>query len=163
MKYRVILSSLFMASIMDGHAFSQTASSSFNVHMTIFSECRLGTLNDINFGSAGFLDSNVDMNSTLSLKCTDGTPFNIALSQGANGTSITDRRMKNSAGAQTLAYQLYRDSARSQVWGQTTGTDTVAGTGTGADQTLNIYGRVPAQSVAAAGSYSDTITVTVTY
>lgn len=163
MKYNIILPSLFIASLMTGHAHSQTASSSFNVQMTIVSECRLGTVNDINFGSSGFIDSNVDMNSTLTLKCTDGTPYNVALSQGAHGSSITDRRMKNSAGAQTLAYQLYRDSSRSQVWGQTTGTDTVAGTGTGADQTINIYGRVPAQTVAAAGSYSDTITVTVTY
>ena len=50
-------------------------------------------------------------------------------------------------GTNQLAYSLFRDAGRTQNWGQTIGTDTTTGTGTGANQTLTIYGRVPAQTV----------------
>jgi spore coat protein U-like protein len=58
---------------------------------------------------------------------------------------------------------LYRDSARSLTWGQTVGTDTAAGTGTGAAQTLTVYGRVAPQNTPAAGTYTSTVTATVTF
>ena len=48
--------------------------------------------------------------------------------------------------------------------GDTTSGSTVAGEGTGAAQALTVYGKVDAQaSTPAAGTYTDTITVTVTY
>ncbi|UWX04453.1 spore coat protein U domain-containing protein [Pseudoxanthomonas sp. NC8] len=37
------------------------------------------------------------------------------------------------------------------------------GTGSGSIQALTVYGRVPAQPVSAAGTYSDTVTVTLTF
>jgi spore coat protein U-like protein len=51
------------------------------------------------------------------------------------------------------------------VWGASTGTNTVAGTGTGANQVYQVYGQVanPSLSNAAPGSYQDTITATITY
>ena len=49
------------------------------------------------------------------------------------------------------------------VWGNTVGTDTVAGTGNGASQAYTIRGRVPIQTTPAPGAYADTVTVTVTY
>nr|WP_287115276.1 spore coat protein U domain-containing protein [Mesorhizobium sp.] len=43
------------------------------------------------------------------------------------------------------------------------GTDTLAGTGTGAEQTYPVYGQVPVQETSTAGTYADVITVTLTY
>jgi spore coat protein U-like protein len=43
------------------------------------------------------------------------------------------------------------------------GTDTVAGTGTGATQTLTVYGSIPAGQVVTPGTYRDTVNVIVTY
>jgi len=62
-----------------------------------------------------------------------------------------------------LGFQLYSDSAHTQVWGNTIGTNTVTGTGTGTAQTLTVYGRVPQQSTPAAGTYTSTITATITF
>jgi spore coat protein U-like protein len=62
-----------------------------------------------------------------------------------------------------IQYELYRDSARSQRWGNTPGTDSSDDTGSGSAQTATVYGRVPAQAVTAAGTYSDTVTVTLTF
>jgi spore coat protein U-like protein len=70
---------------------------------------------------------------------------------------------------QYVEYELYRDAGRSQRWGNDTtgGTDTVNGNGSnhgqGSGNGLTVYGRVPAQPEAASGSYSDTVTITLTY
>jgi spore coat protein U-like protein len=66
-------------------------------------------------------------------------------------------------GANTITYSLYQDAGRTTVWGNTIGTNTVAGTGNGASQSYTVYGRVPPQTTPAAALYGDTITVTVTY
>ena len=66
-------------------------------------------------------------------------------------------------GTNSIAYQLYQNSGRTTVWGNTVGTNTVASTGTGNSQPLTVYGNVPAQATPPAATYNDTITVTVTY
>jgi spore coat protein U-like protein len=144
-------------------ASAQTATGNFNVRMTVTAECRLNALNDLNFGSAGLFTSNLDQTSTLGVQCTNGTPYSIGLSAGANGSSVSDRRMKNAASNDTVSYQLFLDAGRTQIWGATAGTDTLAGIGTGASQTVTIHGRVPVQAAVATGNYSDTVTVTVNY
>jgi spore coat protein U-like protein len=66
-------------------------------------------------------------------------------------------------GTAFVLYGLYRDAARSQAFGNTIGTNTAAGTGTGLSQTLTVYGRVAPQATPAPGTYADTITATLTY
>jgi len=66
-------------------------------------------------------------------------------------------------GAEFVNYQMFSDSGRSSNWGDVVGTDTVASTGNGAAQIHTIYGRVPVQSTPSAGTYLDTVTVTVTF
>ncbi|MCR6502850.1 spore coat protein U domain-containing protein [Shinella sp. CPCC 101442] len=39
----------------------------------------------------------------------------------------------------------------------------MSGTGSGSQQDITIYGRVPAQNTPLAGTYTDTVVVTVTY
>jgi spore coat protein U-like protein len=63
----------------------------------------------------------------------------------------------------TLTYSLYQDSGHATVWGNTIGTNTVTGTGTGIAQTLTVYGQIPATQYAAPGAYTDTVNVTLTY
>ena len=70
------------------------------------------------------------------------------------------------SGANLLNYVLYTDSNQTNVWGDGVGgtTATITGTGTGEAQTQTIYGSIPAgQTGAPAGSYADTVAVTVTY
>jgi spore coat protein U-like protein len=61
-----------------------------------------------------------------------------------------------------VPYALYRNSARTQNWGSTIGSDTQAGTGNGAVQPLVVYGQVASTNYPA-GSYSDVVTATVTW
>jgi spore coat protein U-like protein len=91
--------------------------------------------------------------------------WTVALSTGSSGT-YAGRQMNNAPGV--LTYNLYTNAARTSIWG-----DGSAGTTLVSDNvflivgsnTVNytLYGRLFAGQDQAAGSYSDTITVTLTY
>lgn len=100
--------------------------------------------------------------STITMTCSNTTPYSVGISAGAaSGATVTTRAM--TSGAVTLAYALYSNTTRTLNWGTTTGTDTVAGTGTGVAQPLTVYGSVAAGQFITPGSYTDTVTATVTY
>jgi spore coat protein U-like protein len=133
----------------------------FTASATISNLCNVSA-STLNFGSQGVLSANIDQTSTIQVTCTNTTPYNIGLSAGGGaGATVTTRKM--TSGGNTINYSLYRDVGRTQVWGTTIGTDTVAATGNGAAQTHTVYGRVPPQGTPAPATYTDTITVTVTY
>ncbi|HEX7389293.1 MAG TPA: spore coat U domain-containing protein [Acidiphilium sp.] len=137
-----------------------TATTTFAVTATVQATCTV-TATNLAFGTyTGVVD---DASSTVSVTCTDTTPYNVGLNAGtATGATVTTRKMTGPS-TSLLGYGLYQDSAYTKNWGQTVGTDTVAGTGTGAVQDLTVYGQVPAGQYVTPGAYSDTITVTVSY
>lgn len=116
------------------------------------------------FGNIPGLTVSVLLNLTgsVSVTCTNSAPYNVGLDKGLTGGSVTTRLMTDGA-AHTIAYTLFRDPTRTLNWGQTIGTDTVAGTGTGAAQTIIVYGQVPSQNISVIGAYADTVNVTLTY
>jgi spore coat protein U-like protein len=123
--------------------------------------CNVSASN-INFGTIAALTANVDATGTVTVQCTQTTSYNVGLNAGTgSGATVTTRKM--TAGANTVNYSLYRNSSRTQVWGTTIGTNTVAGTGSGGNQNLTAYGRIPVQATPPPATYNDTITVTVTY
>jgi spore coat protein U-like protein len=157
--FTVALASLLLHMPTD-QASAATATSTFTVQITIGAACVV-TSTTMDFGSAGVLAAAVDQSSTINVQCTTGLPYTVALNSGLHGGSVSTRQMRN--GAVPINYSLSRDVGRLQNWGETSGTDTVGGTGNGAVQPLTVYGRVPAQTTPAPGVYSDTVTVTVTY
>jgi spore coat protein U-like protein len=103
-----------------------------------------------------------DGTTTVTVTCTTATPYNVGLSAGG-GTGATVASRKMTSGSNLLNYTLYQTAAHTTVWGQTVGTDTIAGTATGLPIAYTVYGRIPAQQSVGSGAYTDTITVTVTY
>jgi len=139
-----------------------TTTTTFGVQVTLTASCVINSAATLNFGSTGVLVANVDQTSTVQVQCTNSTPYNIGLDAGTgSGATVAARKM--TSGGNTVTYSLYSDTGRTTVWGNTVGTDTVAGTGNGAPQSYTVYGRVPSQTTPAAATYTDTITVTVTY
>jgi spore coat protein U-like protein len=123
----------------------------------------------VNSASMGFgtynptLNANFDTTGTISVSCTNATSYNIGLGTGT-GTGATTTNRVMMSGSDTISYRIYSDLGRTQNWGNTVGTNTVAGTGTGFMQSFTAYGRITSgQTAARPGSYSDTVTVTVTY
>lgn len=139
-----------------------TATGTLNLSITVAATCTVVSATAIDFGSVIGIANNIDQTSTLTVNCSSNTPYNVGLGLGSgSGATYSSRKMSNANGA--VNYSLYRDSSRSQVWGDTVGTDTVAGTGTGANQTLTIYARTPPQSLPPPGTYADAVTVTINY
>ena len=133
----------------------------FNVHANIVSACTVEASN-LNFGSVGVLSSNIDANNTISVNCSNGTPYTIGLDGGLSGTSNPTMRQMTS-GVSTINYGIYQNSARSTPWGNATGTDTISSVGDGTTQNYTAFGRVQIQSTPPPGTYTDTIIVTMTY
>lgn len=144
-------------------AVAGTQSSTLGVTATVTANCTVSTT-AVAFGSVNTLSGNTDATGSVSVTCTNGSAWSAAANAGSGtGATLASRRM--SAGANTLSYTLHTDAARSSVWGDgSAGTATVSNTGTGAAQTFTVYGRVPSgQTSVPAGSYSDTVSVTITY
>jgi spore coat protein U-like protein len=164
MKFKRALAALVFVPAL---SWAGTASNTFQVQATVISSCTVaGT--SLNFGNsidALAAATPLDATSTLSVVCTNTTPYTVALNAGANAGGASNfgaRAMKS--GLNTLGYQLYLDTGRSTVWGDgTASSSTSSGTGTGSTQTLTLYGRLPSLANVVPGSYTDTVTVTVSY
>jgi spore coat protein U-like protein len=107
----------------------------------------------------------VNATSTISISCPSGLPYNVALNAGTHFNS-NRRRMGDAGNVNFIAYTLSK-TAGGAVWGDsgfgntfTAGTP-VAGTGSGTTQTLTVFGQTLATSGIPAGSYTDSIVVTV--
>lgn len=154
---------------------SAADTTTFNVRIAITKACTItaAAATDVDFGTvSSTATGNTDAAGSVTAQCTSLTPYAIALNAGLNaGTAndVTTRRMRNVDTTVTtnnfVPYQLYQDAARSQVWGSTAGSNVVSGSGNGANQTFQVFGRTtnPGAVNAAAGSYQDTVTATITY
>jgi len=134
------------------------------VSATVNSNCSI-TANPVAFGAVDTLSASPVLGTgSVNVTCTKNTGWTASANIGTgSGATFATRRMTFSGN--TLDYMLYRDSARTEIWGDgTSSTFTVTGTGSGAAQSFTVYGQVPgSQSSAPAGAYADTVAVTITY
>jgi spore coat protein U domain-containing protein, fimbrial subunit CupE1/2/3/6 len=146
-------------------ASAATATASLGVSATVSNNCTISTT-PLAFGPydpAGInASTNLDGTATVVIACTKGAAATIGLNPGSNASGSV-RRMAN--GSVYLTYEVYKETARTSVWGNS-GIDLYdAGTApSSAAQTFTVYGRVAAgQTSATAGSYADTLTATVNF
>lgn len=99
------------------------------------------------------------------LTCDTGVAYQVFLDAGTHsGGSFSPRAMADDGGLYQLQYNLFTDSNRTVVWGDGTGsTETISGVAQGAQDILQVYGRVFALQPVGVGAYSDTVMVTVEY
>jgi len=144
-------------------AWALTATTTFNVTGSVVGVCMV-SVPALSFGATipAIISSNIDASMNMTVTCASGIPYSLALSAGGgSGASFAARKL--TSGANTMEYSLYTDTGRTTVWGDgTSGSITVNSTGTGAAQTIPVYGRITPQTVVV-GAYTDTITVTMTY
>jgi spore coat protein U-like protein len=146
-----------------GGAQAATVGTTFEVTANVVAACSV-TASDLAFGN---FDGSADLanTSTISVTCTNGHPYAVALDGGdAPGSTIANRTLSN--GTHSLAYNLYSDAAHTALWGDTIATD-VNGVGTGLTTAVDhtVHGQLlaaPNQNVST-GLYTSTIAVTVTY
>jgi len=162
MRHVAILLMLGVLPWAEVQAQSQTVSTTFRVQARVEAVCEV-TASDLAFGTYTSQGGTPLQGTTLlRATCTPGSTYNVGLNEGTSpGATVNQRKM--ASGTNALNYQLYSDSARSVIWGNTTGTDTVTGVGTGLAVDHTVFGAVPAAQVVPAGDYADTITVRIYY
>jgi spore coat protein U-like protein len=161
MKKALLGSLVAFGLVSGGVAQAATATTTFQSKIIITASCTV-TATLLDFGTTGLITANIDAASTMAVTCTNTTPYNVGIDKGVNGASTAARKMK-AAGADLVSYSIFKDTGRTSNWGDVVGTDTLTGTGSGVAQTINVYGRVPAQAGVTPATYTDTLTVTVTY
>lgn len=140
-----------------------SSTGTFTVNATVNGTCTVSG-NTLNFGAYdGTADVLVD--TSVNAICTNGTPYTIALDGGANGGTPTVRKLKTGTGANIhyLNYTLQQPSGGTN-WGTAAG-QTVAATGDGtpAGQSYTVHGKIALGQATFSGSYTDTITATITF
>ncbi|HET7085769.1 MAG TPA: spore coat U domain-containing protein [Rhizomicrobium sp.] len=150
----------FAAALSGSGVDAATATATFTVTANVLTTCFVQD-NNLNFGS--YTAALLTGTTTITAACTTGTPYTLGLDQGTfPGATVTTRGMTGT-GVAPLNYGLFQDAAHTINWGNTPGVDTVAGTGTGTNQTFSVFGQIPAGQGPSPGAYSDTITVTLTF
>lgn len=111
--------------------------------------------------------ANSDSTGTVSVTCNGiGVLVSYTITLGTGSGSYANRKLLS--GINFLSYNMYTDPTRLQIWGDgSAGTSTVSNSYTLALSSVitpyTVYGRVPGGQNPPAGTYNDTVIVTVTY
>lgn len=163
-KWRWAAGAIAVAAICAGADRTLTASTStatLTVQAQVLGECS-ATNATLDFSTYDPLSSgNLDQSTTIAVTCTKGTTASIGLDLGSHASGST-RQMSN--GTDAIAYELYSDAGRSTVWGNSAATDVdLAAAPSNSARTVTIYGRAAGSQNVGVGSYSDSVTITLTF
>jgi spore coat protein U-like protein len=152
-----------------GSVDAATTTTTFNVSATVAANC-LASATALNFATYTPAGGNAAANTTVSVRCTKNTGFTVALSGGTTTGGTISQRLLSDGSGNTLQYNLYRDAAFTQLFGDGTTGTTAAGTGNGmalaSAVSVSVYGQLPdsaSNQGKPTGTYTDLINVTVTY
>jgi spore coat protein U-like protein len=161
---RTVLS-LAILSLISIPAFAGSATANLNVSASVSAVCTISTAT-VAFGAYDPVVTNAatDLNGTgtLTVACTKGASATIDLGVGGN-LSGGSRRM--TSGIDFLNYALYKDAARTQVWGtgMAGGTTLTYNSASKASTNLTVYGKVSQAQDVTVGSYTDVVVATINY
>lgn len=140
-----------------------TGTSTIPVTIVVSADCRISAPNIV-FGSAALASQFTPVGQAVLVDCSMGSTYKVAFSSGGAGTARPWRAMRNGSG-QSLQYNIYRSDGTT-IWDESNPlTSTVAGTGaTTPAQIHNYVAKVnPDQTTPPAGSYSDMVSVVISF
>ena len=130
---------------------------------TAMAACTISTT-PVSFGTYNVFSSTpLDSTGSVTFNCDNRANITITLNNGG-ATTFNPRRMLK--GSEALNYNLYRDAARTSIWGDGTGgTQVYSDPRTPRNQnvTLTVYGRIPAGQDVSVGTYTNTVTATINF
>jgi spore coat protein U-like protein len=125
-------------------------------------QCSFSTVLGVRFGTYDpFSAAPLDSTGSITVTCR-GQGVQITISLGKGSSSTYSERTMHGPGTSVLYYNLFLDAARLSVWGDGTGGTLNYGPSPGS-VTATVYGRIPAFQRPTAGSYVDTVTITVNF
>ena len=159
---RILLSAAAVTGVMLSQAASAQSTETANmaVSASVSSVCSISA-GALAFGEVATSGA-TDGTSTITVNCTGGGAYTVGLNDGLNAV-LTQRKL--ASGANVLNYDLFKEVGHTNRWGNS-GAALVSGTGSGANQSLTVYGQIASGQTLVSGNgtpYTDTILVTVTY
>ena len=167
--------SLFGLTLVSSAQAATTVTGQITSSLILISSCQVNGLGGssgldfgaLNFGTANSLFTTKDAqvlgsSGALSILCSSGTTPSVKVRAGAHdGLSVGGSRALYDGVANYVPYDLYTDAGHSQLL-------TIDGVinldpSTGVAQTVNIYGQAKGKAGLPAGTYSDTISVELTF
>jgi spore coat protein U-like protein len=109
-----------------------------------------------------YVNANVDSTANILLRCAPNTPYTIDIDGGLYAQGI-NRRVFSAAANAYLTYDVFRDPPKSQVWGSGSAKNLTGNSGATGLMVHTVYGRLNEKANMKAGSYQDTLTVTVSF
>jgi spore coat protein U-like protein len=154
-----------VAAVFSAPASAATATANLGVSATVTNNCTIST-SAVAFGSydpvVAHASANLDGTGTVTVACTKGATSTVGLALGSNASGST-RRMRD-GGTNYLTYELYQDSGRTTVWGNSgAGLYNPGAAPSKTARNFTVYGRVPSNQDVPAGSYNDTVVATVNF
>lgn len=145
--------------------FYETGNTSISVTVTLVvsQDCRINAPN-VNFGSVALASQFQPVAQAVLVDCTKNSSYNVSFSNGNGGSARPWRTMSDGAG-NSLQYNIYRTDGTT-IWDQTNPmASATLGTGsTTPGQVQSYVAKVnTAQTTPPAGSYSDTVSVVITF
>lgn len=126
---------------------AQTSTVNFSVRMTIVAECAIASGGLVDFGNGRVLRASSNASTALQVTCSKATPYNLDLStrSGAGEDAATRRSSAHATG-----YRLPQASSRTASRDRET-------------RSFLVHGQAAPEATLLFGTYTDTVTVTVTY
>jgi spore coat protein U-like protein len=160
MMRRLLLTAATLGLVVAAPARAATNTGTLAVSANVVTSCEI-TASALNFNN--YDGAQNDSTATITVNCnTASVPYTVTLGAGGSWTGTT-RQMAN--GVERLDYALYTDAGRVTLWqGLTSMGSTTSAASPSTDNTLVVYGRIPAnQILTTTGVYSDSVVMTVTF
>lgn len=123
----------------------------------------------IDFGSYDvFSPTPRDSTGSITVSCDEIPPANVVIAIGPGGAgTFLPRWMRHASLPDALGYNVFTSPSMAVVWGDGTGATATVTMGrvppNRPPKPVTIYGRIPPAQNVAAGTYSDTLVVTITW
>lgn len=149
-----------LVAVLGGPATAATTSGTLSVSVVVRPSCTVsGATLDFGTYSSGQAADLTGFAQISYSNCPAGE-LRFELNGGANGTA-TARKLSDGRGG-LLNYAIYRNSARTQNFGQGSEAKLVTLTAPGSGQ-VSIYGKIPGGQAVAGGTYTDTVVITLDF
>lgn len=140
----------------------QTETANINVSAEVLAGCGAVTATDVDFGAQPQTETDSTGQSTITVNCATGTTYTVEIDYGMTPQG-TIRTVTGSGVGAAMDYYVYQDAGATVPWGDVANNEEFNSTGTGAADPLTAYFVLDRTSGAAPDTYTDLLTVTLTF
>lgn len=138
-----------------------TVTDQISATATVKNGCEILNVDDMDFGHRSPVQSSqLEANATanITIQCPTGTSYAVSIGEGLHPDGNARQLCSN---GDCLRYDLYQDADHTAQWTSETPQKQYADSGQ--PQQMVVYGKVPPQQWPEAGTYTDTVVITLSY